>query len=294
MFDPGSIDTVIAFVRERENVRKAKEAGQSAPWTFDPVLARNKFTNVRRKDDRVSKWVIEHLIEPGADDPDLWFTLLIARMLNWPPTLRLMLEEGVLPAGEDDFDPVAFERVVEGIKSSGQRAYTTAYMSYPTQKNKGGTKSYAMANHILRPVLERAESIRARTGKDTSTVELFTWELSGCFGVGTFMAGQVAADLTYTDKQLGRARDVYTFAPLGPGSQKGLNYLYGQVSGHRWKQELFNAKLVSVRERLISAMPELEDMTLHDVQNVMCEYSKFCRIKMSEGSGKIYRPETLF
>lgn len=43
------------WVAEREQIRNRNEAGQSAPWTADPILETYRFTNVRRRDDRVSR-----------------------------------------------------------------------------------------------------------------------------------------------------------------------------------------------------------------------------------------------
>ena len=37
------------------------------------------------------------------------------------------------------------------------------------------------------------------------------------------------------------------------------------------------------------------DLTLHDVQNIMCEFSKYCRVVLGEGKPKtVYTPETEF
>ena len=46
----------------------------------------------------------------------------------------------------------------------------------------------------------------------------------------------------------------------------------------------------SIKEEL-----DITDLTLHDVQNIMCEYSKYTRTVLGEGTPKtMYRPEIGF
>jgi hypothetical protein len=90
------------------------------------------------------------------------------------------------------------------------------------------------------------------------------------------------------------AGDLYTYAPIGPGSSRGLNYLKGRRPFASWGQAGFNNALIEVREAIEERL-DIQDMTLHDVQNVMCEFSKYCRCVLNEGVPKtIYKPEELF
>ena len=109
--------------------------------------------------------------------------------------------------------------------------------------------------------------------------------------ISTFIAGQVAADLTYTGMDI---EDLFTYAPIGPGSSRGLNYLLGKQPFATWKQKEFNAELSNIFSQIVEHL-EIVDMTLHDVQNCMCEYSKYCRAVLGEGKPKTtYQPETEF
>lgn len=42
---------------------KREELGCSKPWTHDPILLNNKFTNVNRRLDKESRWLISNIIE---------------------------------------------------------------------------------------------------------------------------------------------------------------------------------------------------------------------------------------
>ena len=290
-----SQEAFLYFVQEREAVRIKRGAGVLAPWTEDPVLQRYKFTNIRRKHDRVSQWVIEHLIQPGAEsgDEDLWFTLLVARLVNWPPTLARLIRNGVLPCRPEDFDAERFVTVLERCKAEGAKVYSGAYMLYPTKMQPGGKKSAAVAKYIIGDAVRRARATRSALWAEDCVfnIERFVGALSAGFGVSTFIAGQVAADLTYTGMDVA---DLYTYAPLGPGSQQGLNFIFGYDKYHGWKQAKFNSALMLLNERIKGELG-VPDLTLHDVQNCACEFSKYCRAVLGTGKPKsLYKPETEF
>ena len=292
-----SMPGLLYFIWEREAIRVARENGHPAPWTADPILQKYKFTNVRRQDDRVSQWIIKHLIQPNENRLDLWFTLLVARLVNWPPTLQALLQAGVLPCSPAKFDAARFESVLEGLRASGAKVYSGAYMLYPTKKNPGGNKARTVAEHIIGSVVHHSSNIHNELWREDleggGSIERFVAALSECFGISTFMAGQVAADLTY-DSHLSGAADLYSYAPIGPGSMRGLNCLQGRAPFASWKSGMFTLTLEGINNHIADKL-YITDLTLHDVQNCMCEYSKYCRALLGEGKPKnTYIPEKEF
>ena len=290
-----SIESLLYFVWEREAIRLAKAAGMPREqWTADPVFRKYKFTNIRRRDDRVSQWVIEQLIEPALKRRDLWFSLLIARLINWPPTLARLIYEEVIPCAPEDFDARAFVRVIEDFKREGNKVYSGAYLLYPTKMDPGGNKSQAVAKHIIGDVIRHADEVQYVLDRPRPEVAKFVEALSRAFGISTFMAGQVAADLTYAPGHLAEAVDLYSYAPIGPGSLRGLNYLHTRRPFAGWGQADFNSALMRVNERIRDEL-QITDLTLHDVQSIFCEFSKYCRARLGEGKPKtVYQPETEF
>jgi hypothetical protein len=279
-------------VYEREIMRIARENDYKGALTNDPILHKYRFTNIRRRDDRMTQWFIKHLIEPAADngDEDLWFTLLIARLINWPPTIQALLESGIMPCRQHEFDADKFVSALESRKALGLQVYGGAYMVYPTMKDPGGVKSASIAKWIIGDAVARTADIHAAVWHEEPSIERIVTALSQCFGVSTFIAGQVAADLSYTD-HFSEAADLCTWAPLGPGSQKGLNYLLRKDIQKQWKQDDFNTALIEARTR-VSKELDITDLTLHDQQNTMCEFSKYARTILGEGKPKsIYKPE---
>lgn len=288
-----SMAGLLYFIWEREVIRIVKERGGERPYTKDPVLDRYKFTNIRRRDDRVSRWVIEHIIRPNEHRDDLWFILLITRLINWPPTLQHLIDAGVLFLPAHGFDPEEFSAAIESYKNVGSKLYSGAYMVYPTKITPGGVKSLSIAKHIIAPTLSLGECLGAVMDSDEPLISDFVSVLSSSFGISTFMAGQVAADMTYS-YQMAQAFDLYTYAPIGPGSSRGLNYLLNRAPNAGWAQEDFNTQLIDIHKAIMDEL-EIEDLTLHDVQNCMCEFSKYCRTVLGEGKPKtMYQPEREF
>ena len=108
------------------------------------------------------------------------------------------------------------------------------------------------------------------------------------------MAGQTVADMTYC-RLLNKARDLQSYAPIGPGSTRGLNRIYQRSLEQRIPQDRFVYELMSVRDSVQKAIGyEVPDMTLHDWQNVMCEFDKYVRALNGGRPRSIYKPETAF
>jgi hypothetical protein len=101
-------------------------------------------------------------------------------------------------------------------------------------------------------------------------------------GLGSFMAGQVIADLKYVDPVLEKAVDWDDWAPLGPGSKRGLNRYHGRPTERSVKQELGLMELKMIRAEIEKKVGI--HLPIHDVQNCMCEFDKYLRLKKGEGS----------
>lgn len=287
---------LLYFVWEREAIRLRKLENLPNPWTQDPILHKYKFTNIHRKDDRVTDWIVNNIICPNEGREDIWFILLITRLINWPPTLRRLIDDNILFAPAQSFECASFSESIETLRAEGGKVYSGAYMVYPTKMDIGGVKSLALARHIIEPTLKVYGEITHAIFDSSreASIERFVDVLSQCFGISTFMAGQVAADMTYVNAPLADACDIYSYAPIGPGSSRGLNYLYDRVPNAGWTQGDFNKALVQIFNSIYENLG-IPTLTLHDCQNIMCEYSKYCRTVLGEGKPKTkYQPEKEF
>ena len=285
-----NFELLIKFAIERDIIRVRKERGESV-LTEDPILSQYRFCNTHRKYDRVTKWLVENYYTEYS--VDAWSQATIARLINWPPTLKYLKDNKLIPALAKDFDPVRFIDFMDERLKFGMKLYSSAYIVYPTNI-VGNTKAHNMCVHIILPLVSEAEKYR-EVLKENS-IEKFTKLMAKSFGIKTFIAGQVAADLTYLDNQLETAKDLYTWAPMGPGSQRGLNRLFNRPLKQSMKEESFLEELTQILYLLIKYdSGRFLDLNLHDVQNIMCEFDKYMRVLTKEGTPRqLYKPEWRF
>lgn len=253
------------WVTERESIRKKREAGFKRPWTIDPILQQFKFCNVRREDDRVTKWFAHNWREPkNWHKPQFVGAIMLGRTINWPDTL----EEIGFP---DVWSKEHLYSVLEARKARGVKIYTGAYMV--TQYGSSDPKNTLVSNNA-------DEYFRKKVPLDETSLEN-SWEILQTYpGMGPFMAAQVVADLKFTNV-LREAEDWSSWASLGPGSTRGLNRLYDRSLNYGLSQKQGLEEMREVAEEL--GLHNLLD-NLQDVQNCLCEFDKYVRVYNGEGT----------
>lgn len=271
------LDRLLYFIKERESVRIKKELGLPAPWTDDPILRKYRFCNVRRMDDKVSRWLLRTWYRPYRDHPSGVAACLLARQLNRIETLAAVGFQIKWDAGK-------VVSTLEDMQRRGLKVFSAAYMITGTL---GGTKVEQVVNKVVTPMFRNLP-----TDLDTSSMESCHASLVGRPGIQSFMAGQIVADLRWM--WTGKWFDKKTWAPLGPGSRRGLNRLYGfepKLTGHT--SEEFQSMLQDTIGVLYGNLPtelasRLEAM---DLQNTLCEWDKYERALHGQGKPKqLYRP----
>lgn len=113
-----------------------------------------------------------------------------------------------------------------------------------------------------------------------------TWaELLNFDGMGNFLAGQVVADLAHLP--YGREwPDTDTWAPLGPGSARGINRLRGIPKDKAVSQVEFEQllpELIGILRPQIADIWDDRRLQAMDVQNCLCEFDKYRRLQLQEG-----------
>lgn len=267
------------FIEERHAIYQRRyEKEQSPPWTKDEILAKYRFCNVYRELDRVTMWITKHWRVPHAKDIDVWLLMLIARLVNWPDTLAEMDFIGAdgVEWKKSHFLKVMRERAKEG------KAYGGAYII----STNGSTKEKALylAEEVIDPMWKSREWARPKKGEALSSYHSRLMQFNG---MGSFMAAQILADLKYV-QPLVSAEDWWTFAASGPGSRRGLNYVLGHdpVSPwkeHEWRDALSELKILVDRDVLPRG---LDPIHAQDLQNCLCEFSKYRRTQLGTGRPK--------
>jgi hypothetical protein len=217
---------LIEFVAAREALRKAKEVnppsffGAIPVWTDDPILREYRFCNVRRKDDRVSRWLWKHVlteINLAVNTQSFVQFAAFCRWNNWPPTINAILKQKLFPVKQIDWSAII--EIVERLVCTGEKAWTGAYMIPAPDDGSPKTEFVAEICSSLStvwPELQQAFRAKARRDAWVAVTQLNNW--------GGFMTGQLVDDLSWTPL-LSDAKDTFTWAPQGPGSLRGFNRL---------------------------------------------------------------------
>ena len=246
-----NIDAFVGWIAERDAIRRRRAAGKPPPWTDDPILCEWSFTNIRREDDRVTRWVAKNWRTPHADDPDLWFAMVVARFVNWPDTLA----ELGFPV---PWEPERFLSVMEARRARGAPLYGPAYMIRADNRTSRPTPEYQAAD-VFGPLWRDRERMRPRRGE---TLASYNTRLGKRHGLGgSFMSAQVVADLKYV-QPLRSAADWMTFAVSGPGSRRGLNCVLGRPVDASWTEAGWREEFDRLRAAIA---PDLEGLGLGDL-----------------------------
>lgn len=282
----------VDFVQEREDVRLRRATGQPAPWTDDPILRTYRFTNIRRRDDRVSRWLRENVyVHSAFAVPSLAALQFVAlcRWINWPPTIAAIMDANLWPV--EHLDLRAVGRLLDRRTKVG-KTWTGAYLIRATPG--GGVKGRFIAEQVVGRALRRAWpeiQFMLQTGMRRPVWRV----LVDCPNWGAFMAGQIVDDLTWTPL-LATPRDDLTWAPQGPGSLRGLNRVLGLSLNTPHEEMAWCDHLVRLRGMVVERLgPEYLDMDLMSCQNQLCEYDKYERVRLGQGRPRsLYKPEEAY
>lgn len=268
------------WVREREYARERKEAGDPFPWAKDPIISAWRFCNVRREDDRVTRWVREEVRERYPDHPLLWFMLCLCRMINWPDTLQELQNLEVWP-GDPGFAPDVLASVLHDRAARGDKVFTGAYI-IPTVAGLLKTESVAKVHlGALWSGRDRfAQFYHSAAIQPLGLRQVHGW-LIRHDGWGPFLAYQAVVDMRFT-RLLDHAPDAQRWAAAGPGTLRGLNRVYGRALDRPVSQD---QALMEMREIHARSFGETGvKMDFSDVPNILCETDKYLRVKLGQGT----------
>lgn len=258
-------ERLVYWITERESIRLKKEAGEPRPWTDDDILNTYRFCNVRRMDDRVSQWLLKNWYEPYRDHKNIVLACVLARHFNQPSTLEAI---GFPEVWNRQTVGRMFERV-EKLRLE-RAVFNGAYMirAGSDWSNKVEMVFYETVQQFVPQLSDLVfHSVE-------SAVTCFS-----CYrNLGTFMAGQIVADLRWATSW--RFKDRLRWAAIGPGSRRGMNRLLGRDIKSFMGQEEFNHWFgTEVLENVKSLIPRSISKRLEaiDYQNCLCEFDKYER-----------------
>ena len=289
-------DSYWKFAAERQEVFFRKLEGGAAPWTDDPIIARHKFTNAYRASDRVSQFLIRHVVYEGDQSPEeVFFRTILFKLFNKIETWE-MLRDRLSTICYADYSFQKYDRVLTEAQASGTRIYSGAYMMPSGRSSFGHSQKHR--NHLL--LLERMMRDEApkRIAGASSMRQAF--EILRAYPtIGDFLAYQFVTDLNY-----GNLTDFseMEFVVPGPGALDGIRKCFSDL-GTLSEADAIEAVTENQEqefERLGIRFRSLggRQLQLIDCQNLFCEVSKYARVKHPDIRGasdrkrikQIYRP----
>ncbi len=275
-------DTYWEFAAKRQDVFFRRVRNVSPPWTDDPILMRFKFTNAYRASDRVSQYLIKHVIYSGPQDPDnVFFRTLLFKLFNKIETWEL-LEETVGALTCATFDLEMFDKVLTTAMMRKQRIYSGAYIM-PSGGKHGESKKHRNHLRLLKAMLN--DGVPTQLTRLRKMGEAFELLLSYPM-IGDFLAYQYVTDLNYSC--LTEFSEMEFVVP-GPGARDGIRKCFSDLGG---LNEADIIKMVTDRQNLEFERRGIDfqslwgrPLQLIDCQNLFCEVDKYARYAHPEVAG---------
>lgn len=275
-------DTYWRFASERQEMFMRRVLGSMPPWTEDPILRAHRFTNTYRASDRVSQYLIRHVIYEGSQKPEeVFFRTILFKLFNKIDTWEALQKElgGV---SWRDFTFESYAKVLDRLLDRGQRIYSAAYiMPSPAF---GSPRKHR--NHLRLIELMMGDGAPRKLAKAASLQAAFEL-LRGYPSLGDFLAFQFAIDINYSELTDFSEME---FVVAGPGARDGIRKCFKDTAG------LTEAEIIQVMaERADNEFGRLglkfrslwgRNLQLIDCQNIFCEVSKYARVAHPDVEGK--------
>jgi hypothetical protein len=265
------------FAAERQNIFFRRLQGRHSGLTSDPVLEHFRFTNAYRASDRVSQFLIRHVIyrdDLPSDVTNLFFRILLFKLFNKIETWRV-LEEELGPITWENFDFDRYDAVLSRTKGKGDRIYSAAYIM-PSGRSAFGYKA-KHRNHLCLIKSAIKSDYPARLA-DCATMSGAFALLRSIPTVGPFLAYQYVTDLNYSPLT-NFSEDEFVVA--GPGALDGIDKCFegasrvGSADVIRYMHDNQERHFANLQIEFSTLWDRR--LQLVDCQNVFCEISKYAR-----------------
>ena len=241
-------DTYWYFASERQRIFWKRYAGESGPWTKDPILQTYKFTNTYRVLDRVSQYLLKNVIYcPDADDykaANTVFRIMLFKLFNRPETWELLTKELGDAPSIHNWDITKYDTILTSAQDRGKCIYSNAYMM--TAAGSNGDRRHRMYLKLWdRMFFEDGLAVNIKKAPNFEAV----YNLIRPYRtMGPFLAMQYAIDINYSEVTDFLETD---FIVAGPGARRGILKCFDSIGNHketdviRWIQETQDEQFTS-------------------------------------------------
>lgn len=293
------------WIHERHTIHLRRKAGEKAPWTDDPVLQNNFFTNPYRENDKTTIWFRDNFRDQYANSLSVVFGTIAFRWFNYIPTGEILLgKDSKVYANNTakalgwgsmknlllDWDGDECERRL----SNAGKFITGAYIIkvYNAMPKLQGIRlcldTVWLDRHRLLEDIHPSRRAYKSASVSQRSMEWVSKRLTRYLFLGGFMAYEISCDLRYTDV-LRNAADINTWCNPGPGAARGMTRIMGiplkdkKVPAPRNFLKLCNDLLYLTNQCLHSSMSKFE---MREIEHSLCEFDKYERCRTGEGKSK--------
>lgn len=281
-------NTYWKFAFERQNIFfKRLKSPQGYPWTKDDVLRNYKFTNAYRVSDRVSQYLISHVIKKGSQKNDeVFFRIILFKLFNKIETWQYLNDK----TGEikySNFDFKLFSDTLKQARSKGLSIYSNAYIM--ASGKSFFNYEYKHQNHLR--LLEKMMQDRLPDVINTCNSMKEAYEkLLKYPGIGTFLAYQYITDINYSGITNFSEME---FVKAGPGAKDGIKKCFSDP-GNYSEEDIIKMVCENQESEFNRLGLNFKDLwgrrlQLIDCQNLFCEVDKYSRVMHPETTGSSNR-----
>ena len=276
-------ETFWRFAAERQAIFFRRLEGAPPPWTSDPILQRHKFTNAYRASDRVSQYLIRHVIYTGDESPrEVFFRTVLFKLFNRIETWELLIST-LMDVAYETYSFEEYDRILMDSLAAGIPIYSGAYIMPSGKTTFGYARKHR--NHLRLLELMMEDDVHFRLAESPTMAQAFDL-LRSYPMVGNFLAYQLVTDLNYS--KLTDYSEMEFTVP-GPGALDGIHKCFSDLGG---LNEADTIKFMAdIQEEEFSRL----DLVFHplgsrrlqliDVQNLFCEVSKYARVRHPDVGG---------
>lgn len=279
------------YVAERYKVHLLKDVERKPfPWTEDRILSMYRFTNVRREQDKNSKYLLSLMAKHGNNRLSLntVCNIILFRLFNKIETMEYL-------GGWVDFRAYDEDMVRKQLTSVpvGYVYFTNAYLSSGMKKefNKYFPKENTRVMNIPNVINLFCGKLWKGIRHAESPLDVMD-TLKQVNGISDFLAYQIFVDLTYLEDFPWSENE---FVRSGPGCRLGLSYLFKNYDNLEDEELLFwlrdNCPITRewCQEHMTDLPMEDRYMNVMSLENCMCELGKYMKTTLGVG-----RPRSLY
>lgn len=269
------------FAAERQRIFYNRLSGQHNNITEDPILKTYRFTNAYRASDRVSQFLIRHVIYSGDQSPqEVFFRTILFRFFNRISTWESLSAALNHEVNYTNYDFRLYDEILTSIINGKNKLYSAAYIMPSGIREFGFSKKHQ--NNLKLLELMMKENVPERIAEAKNLKNVFN-TLKSYPTLGDFLAYQYTIDLAYSNLDCGLESD---FIVAGPGALRGIKKCFSEVDNLSPPDVI---RYVTERQQHEFSIRNIDfpdlygrPLQLIDCQNLFCEIDKYARVYCPE------------